>query len=545
MRRSTHLRVFRTCLPRLLLVQMAVSVPSWADIRVEDAFVHYEGIAEYRLPNGVRLVLAPQAGAVGITVNLTLLAGTHHESPEDHCLAHTVEHLLFAEAANGLKPRRMLEQWGVRYAASTRGDSTSLLTTIQPSGEKLASLLSLLHEMVLVDQYRPGEIEQTLRVIRQEERVAGPDARIVDVVWRRIGPLGSEDREPTSCPPITAVSISTFKRKFYRGEHIRLFVVGRFDPRGALARAVESFGAIPTADRPAIPHRHHLSAISTAVPEAFARGPQDFAAVIWAGPPLWDGGATAALVLMTALSENAVQVVLPHCGPLRTFREVFWDRSVTGIWSVPKHNNSPRCQQELEDILGFRNCAQGECLTAAKWTTARRFRRALDNSELLAEELGTWSAVGDWRLLFYFRDRIADVRVAPELAASSQVHPNPTFLAGSEREGDDKFSPLQTILASYRKQLDVATFGSATQSRIADPKGHSRRLHAGLSLICVSVTGRESAAIIDFQIPLSIARERWEIEGGGFARVLNATFSKLSPRMPRTSCRSLKLCWQL
>ncbi|PMU64970.1 hypothetical protein C1X81_34690, partial [Pseudomonas sp. FW215-L2] len=54
-----------------------------------------EGITEYRLPNGLRIVLAPDAAKTTTTVNITYLVGSRHENYGETDMAHLLEHLLF------------------------------------------------------------------------------------------------------------------------------------------------------------------------------------------------------------------------------------------------------------------------------------------------------------------------------------------------------------------------------------------------------------------------------------------------------------------
>jgi len=43
-------------------------------------FTQVEGISEYRLPNGLRVLLAPDASKPTTTVNITYLVGSRHEN---------------------------------------------------------------------------------------------------------------------------------------------------------------------------------------------------------------------------------------------------------------------------------------------------------------------------------------------------------------------------------------------------------------------------------------------------------------------------------
>src|SRR5262245_58085882 len=59
-----------------------------------------EGLTEYRLNNGLRVVLFPDASKPTITTNLVYLVGSRHENYGETGMAHLLEHLLFKRSAN-------------------------------------------------------------------------------------------------------------------------------------------------------------------------------------------------------------------------------------------------------------------------------------------------------------------------------------------------------------------------------------------------------------------------------------------------------------
>ncbi len=54
-----------------------------------------EGIDEYRLANGLQLLLVPDDSKPTTTVNLTYQVGSRHEGYGETGMAHLLEHLLF------------------------------------------------------------------------------------------------------------------------------------------------------------------------------------------------------------------------------------------------------------------------------------------------------------------------------------------------------------------------------------------------------------------------------------------------------------------
>ena len=54
-----------------------------------------EGITEYRLANGLKVLLFPDASKPTVTVNVTYMVGSRHENYGETGMAHLLEHLMF------------------------------------------------------------------------------------------------------------------------------------------------------------------------------------------------------------------------------------------------------------------------------------------------------------------------------------------------------------------------------------------------------------------------------------------------------------------
>ena len=54
-----------------------------------------EGITEYPLDNGLRVLLFPDPSKPTVTVNITYLVGSRHEGYGETGMAHLLEHLVF------------------------------------------------------------------------------------------------------------------------------------------------------------------------------------------------------------------------------------------------------------------------------------------------------------------------------------------------------------------------------------------------------------------------------------------------------------------
>src|ERR1019366_4320530 len=81
------LSAFLMCLP----APARTAEPAQAPQKV----VAVEGITEYHLANGLRVVLFPDASSAKVTVNSTVLVGSRMEGYGEAGMAHLLAHMLF------------------------------------------------------------------------------------------------------------------------------------------------------------------------------------------------------------------------------------------------------------------------------------------------------------------------------------------------------------------------------------------------------------------------------------------------------------------
>src|SRR5579871_4138991 len=77
-----------------------------------------EGITEYRFPNGLQVLLFPDASNPKVTVNMTVLVGSRHEGYGETGMAHLLEHLLFMRTSGGRDIKKELTGHGATWNGS-------------------------------------------------------------------------------------------------------------------------------------------------------------------------------------------------------------------------------------------------------------------------------------------------------------------------------------------------------------------------------------------------------------------------------------------
>src|SRR4051812_32379556 len=94
---------------RLVIVLCAaLAAPAWAArkpkpapapppaaVAAPERITSVEGITEYRLANGLRVLLFPDPSKQTMTVNMTYLVGGRHENYGETGMAHLLEHMVF------------------------------------------------------------------------------------------------------------------------------------------------------------------------------------------------------------------------------------------------------------------------------------------------------------------------------------------------------------------------------------------------------------------------------------------------------------------
>src|ERR1700751_1506941 len=84
-----------------------------------------EGITEYRLANGLKVLLFPDESKPSVTVNVTYLVGSRHKGYGETGMAHLLEHMLFKGTAKRTGIIGELTNHGAHYNGTTSLDRTN------------------------------------------------------------------------------------------------------------------------------------------------------------------------------------------------------------------------------------------------------------------------------------------------------------------------------------------------------------------------------------------------------------------------------------
>ncbi|MFZ6844062.1 M16 family metallopeptidase [Undibacterium sp. RuTC16W] len=226
-----------------------------------------EGLTEYRLANGMRVLLFPDASKPTLTTNIIYMVGSRHENYGETGMAHLLEHLLFKPSANfGVKkgtrtPVEILNSTGAQFNGTTWYDRTNYYATFPANEDNLRQMLAMEADRMVnaaIDQndlWNPKTNKGEMTVVRNEFEMGESDPigvtteRIQAVAydWHNYGKstIGARsDIEQVNIPRLRA-----FYKNYYQPDNAVLMVAGRFDEAKILKQVNELFGRIPKPNR--------------------------------------------------------------------------------------------------------------------------------------------------------------------------------------------------------------------------------------------------------------------------------------------------------
>src|SRR4051794_2366101 len=127
-----------------------------------------EGITEYRLPNGLRVLLYPDASKPTFTVNLTIFVGSRHEGYGESGMAHLLEHMLFKGTPTHADIWKLLQERGANFNGSTWWDRTNYFEELPATADNLAFALQLEADRMVHSRIAQDDLQKEFSVVRNE-----------------------------------------------------------------------------------------------------------------------------------------------------------------------------------------------------------------------------------------------------------------------------------------------------------------------------------------------------------------------------------------
>ncbi len=213
------------------------------------------GITEYEFPNGLRVLLYPDAASPKITVNMTVLVGSRHEGYGETGMAHLLEHMNFILTNDGRDIKKEIVDHGSSWNGTTSYDRTNYFETFPASDENLKWALGLEAARLVNVRMEKKILDTEMTVVRNEfEQGENSPARILDervvataYLWHNYGKSTIGSRADLERVPIER--LAAFYKKFYQPDNAVLTISGKIDPAQTLAWVNDTIGRLPRPER--------------------------------------------------------------------------------------------------------------------------------------------------------------------------------------------------------------------------------------------------------------------------------------------------------
>ena len=390
-----------------------------------------EGISEYRLDNGLRVILFPDRSAERTSVVITYFVGAAHEGYGEKGLAHYLEHMVFKGTPGHPDIPAELTNYGARANGTTWLDRTNYYETFGATEENLEWALDLEADRMINSFLDADEFETERSVILSEWeqgennpwRVLGSRLNSAAFLWHNYShsTIGSR----SDIENVTLETMKAFYRKYYQPDNAQLVIAGKFDEERALELVLEKFGSIP---RPERTGKDQLLA------DYSYDSPQDGEKVVHL-----ERVGDIQLALMGYKIPSGTSVDFPALrvlafifgsGPSsRLYKSIVEPGIATGAGSftdqfkhpgmfrfsvsVPKEDSMETAIAEVEAQIAemIENGPTEEEVERAKQLFLTNIELSFNDPIGIANQLSEWGAKGDWRLMFIYRDNLEKVTV--------------------------------------------------------------------------------------------------------------------------------------
>ena len=438
-----------------------------------------EGISEFHLDNGMKVLLFPDKSSPKVTVNLTVFVGSRHEGYGEAGMAHLLEHMVFKGTPTHQNIPRSLQERGAEFNGTTWLDRTNYYETLPASDENLEFALKLEADRLVNSFISADDLAKEFSVVRSEfergenspQRVLMQRVTAAAFEWHNYGQSTIGNRADIEKVP--ADNLRRFYQKYYQPDNVILVIAGKFDEKKSLEFVKDYFGVIPRPERKLEPTYTEEPAQDGERMVTLRRvGDVALAATLYHIPSGGHPDFAAVDVLSTIMTSEPAG---------RLYESLVKRRVAASVFGMTFALHDPGILMFMaEATQGTDGTALVQSLiesgegTAEKAFTPEEVERArsellkqreltVADSQRVAIELSDWSAQGDWRLFFLYRDRLEKVTAedVTRVAATYLVRNNRT--AGvyeptkeAQRATIPATPDLAEMIGDYKGRSDVA-----------------------------------------------------------------------------------------
>ena len=387
-----------------------------------------EGVAEYRLANGLQVLLVPDDSKPTTTVNVTYRVGSRHESYGETGMAHLLEHLIFKGTPSQKDLFGEFSKRGMRANGTTSNDRTNYFASFSANDDTLRWYLGWQADAMLNSFIARADLDTEMTVVRNEmesgenspSRVLLQQTLAAMYQWHNYGKgvIGAR----SDVENVDIARLQAFYRLHYQPDNATLIVAGRFDAARVLGWVAQSFGPLQRPQR-VLPTTYTLDPAQDGERSLTLRrvGGTPFIFVGYHVPPGAHADFAATLLLAQVLGDTPGGRLHKRLVERQLAASTFasaWSLAEPGPMflgaSLAPGQDVERAKAE---ILAVTQSLAAEPVTTEELERARvQWLNAWDQGfadpEVIGVQLSGAIAQGDWRLYFLQRDQLRRVTLA-------------------------------------------------------------------------------------------------------------------------------------
>ena len=384
-----------------------------------------EGITEYKLANGLRVLLFPDQTKPTITVNITYMVGSRHENYGETGMAHLLEHLLFKGTPTNPDLDKQFNQRGARSNGTTNFDRTNYFELVQASDDNLKWAIEMEADRMVNSNIARKDLDSEMTVVRNEfERGENEPGGVlfkrmqsVAFDWHNYqnSPIGNR----SDIENVKIENLQAFYRTHYQPDNAVLLIAGKFDESTALKLIAAAFGKIPKPAR-ILPKLWTVEPTQDGERSFTVRrsGNIQYVMLAYKVPGRLHPDALALTYFLSTLGNSPngrLHKLLVESGKAAGIGAgggSTVDPGLSTIAAVVKEGDAIDDVQKIliDAVEKFAvTPPTKEEMDRVRTLLINGYEQTLSSPEALGVGLSEFIAAGDWRLFFYFRDKATKI----------------------------------------------------------------------------------------------------------------------------------------
>lgn len=426
-----------------------------------------EGIREYRLPNGLQVLLNPDDSKPTTTVNMTYRVGSRHESYGETGMAHLLEHLMFKGSPRHPQVWAEFNKRGFSANGSTWYDRTNYFASFAANEDNLKWYLQWQADAMVNSFIARKDLDSEMTVVRNEMEMGENDPGRVLMEktlsamyqWHNYGKSTIGAR--TDVEGVDISRLQAFYKRHYQPDNATLIISGKFDAAKALAWVQQAFAAVPKPQR-VLPPLYTLDPVQDGERSVTLRRVGG-TPLLFAGYHVMPGAHPdyAAVSLLTTILGDSPSG--------RLHKQLVDKQLAASVFSFSEGLADPGFillgaqlgAQQDADAADKALLSAGESF-AQQPVTVEELERArakwlkdwdagFADPQHVGVALSESVAQGDWRLYFLMRDRIKAIQLADVQRVAQR------YFVGANRTLAQYVPTPQPVRAPVPQRVDVAT----------------------------------------------------------------------------------------